>query len=88
MKFNAQADAEIELIMAQVQALCMDRDSRLVAPILGTMAARLYQGMAAASIVTPDDVRKCMVSFMAIALDPPVKVPTIHTPETTTRTRQ
>lgn len=78
MKYGPAADKEATAIIEQITAICMARDSRLVAPILGTLAARMYQGLMAAGLHTEQDTRECMQAFADIALSPPEKAPGIN----------
>jgi hypothetical protein len=75
---GAKADAAAQSITDTILGMTMDNDARLLAPILGTMAARLYQGLISAGMYTPEDVRKCMEEFQRLALEPGKAAPAVH----------
>lgn len=78
MSLGPKADAAAKVLADTLLSFTMEHDSRLLAPIMGTMAARLYQGLIAAGIYTAGDVRVCMQDFQKLALDTAVARPAVH----------
>lgn len=77
MKFTPKAEAATKDIIDQVMLLVASSDSRLMAPVLGTLSARLYQALLAAGIHTEAEIRQCMTSFTTLVLEPRAAAPAV-----------